>query len=209
MSAKINSVEGSNMTYGEKLQRLIDNGDGILLASEVSTAGIPNEYVSQFVRQGKLERVAHGVYIFPNELADNMYILQQHKHSVVFSHETALFLHNLTDRDPITYSVTVPSGYRNISLQKKNLTVYFVKRELLSVGLIEIENMFGHKIRTYNMERTICDIIRSRNKLDIAVVTDAVKQYARRQDKNLNLLMEYAELFKVNNQLQRYMEVLL
>jgi len=77
------------------------------------------------------------------------------------------------------------------------------------VGLIKIENMFGHKIRTHNMERTICDIIRSRNKLDIAVVTDAVKQYVRRQDKNLNLLMEYAELFKVNNQLQRYMEVLL
>ena len=197
------------MTYSDKLQTLIDNGNGILLARDASAAGIPNEYVSQFVRKGKLERVSHGVYVLPNEFVDTMFILQQRKLSLIFSHETALFLHDLTDRDPITYSVTVPTGYKNISLQKNNLTIYYVKRSLLSVGVIEVENMFGHKVRTYNMERTICDVIGSRNRMDIAVVTDAVKRYVRRPDRDLNLLMEYSKLFKVSNQLQRYMEVLL
>jgi hypothetical protein len=59
------------------------------------------------------------------------------------------------------------------------------------------------------MERTICDILRNRNQIDIAIVTDAIKRYVKRKDKNLPQLMRYAELFKVTKLLTRYMEVLL
>jgi len=59
------------------------------------------------------------------------------------------------------------------------------------------------------MERTICDIIRNRNGLDIEIVTNAMKRYTKRRDKNLPQLMRYAEIFRVSKILRSYMEVLL
>jgi len=69
--------------------------------------------------------------------------------------------------------------------------------------------MFGNNVAVYSLERTICDCLRSRNQMDIAVVTDAIKRYARRRDKNLNTLMQLAETFSVAKPLRSYMEVLL
>jgi hypothetical protein len=69
--------------------------------------------------------------------------------------------------------------------------------------------MFGHTVDAYNLERTICDCLRSRNKMDIAIVTDAIKQYVKRKEKNLTTLMQFAEMFSVTKSLRSYMEVLL
>ncbi len=69
--------------------------------------------------------------------------------------------------------------------------------------------MFGNSVTVYDMERTICDCLRSRNNLDIAVVTDALKRYAKRKDKNLNKLMQMVDTFKVTKLLRGYLEVVL
>lgn len=138
-----------------------------------------------------------------------MYAAQQRRPKIIYSHETALFLHDLTDRDPIGYSVTVPTGYSAVRLREDGFTVYTIKRELHEVGVSEMETMFGHTVRVYGLERTICDCLRNRNKMDIAVLTDAIKCYVKRKDKNLNTLMKMAETFRVVKPLRSYMEVLL
>ena len=68
---------------------------------------------------------------------------------------------------------------------------------------------YGNKIKVYDLERTVCDIIRSRNSIDYQVFQDTLKNYLKRRDKNLKLLMEYAALFRVKNVLKKYLEVLL
>ena len=72
-----------------------------------------------------------------------------------------------------------------------------------------MNTMFGNPVSAYNLERTVCDCIRSRNQMDFAVVTEAMKRYVKRKDKNLNLLMEISEIFKTTKILRGYMEVLL
>lgn len=72
-----------------------------------------------------------------------------------------------------------------------------------------MQTSFGHAVPVYDMERTICDLLRSRNNIEIQVFQDALKQYARRKDKNLRVLMKYAALFRVENILRPYLEVLL
>ena len=128
---------------------------------------------------------------------------------MIYSHETALFLHDLTDRDPISYTVTVPSGYNTKAIIEDGMNVFSIKRELHELDSVQLETIFGHMVTAYGLERTVCDCIRSRNKMDIAIVTDAVKRYAKRSDKNLNILMEMAETFRVTKPLRNYMEVLL
>ena len=121
-----------------------------------------------------------------------MYIAQLRGPKIIYSHKTALFLHDLTDRDLLSYSVTVPAGYNIAQLRKKRFTVYSIKRELHNLGVTKMTTIFGHTVIAYGLERTICDCLCSRNRMGIAVVTDAVKRYALRKDKDLNTLMQMA-----------------
>ena len=63
-------------------------------------------------------------------------------------------------------------------------------------------------IKIYNLERTICDIIRDRNKLDLQIFNTAINEYMKRKDKNLIRLAEYAKKFNIEKILKQYMEVL-
>lgn len=197
------------MAVPNELQSVLKQHGGIVTTAEANEVGISNERLRLLVKSGDLERVTFGVYILPDEFADKMYIAQLRRPKIIYSHETALFLHDLTDRDPINYSVTVPTGYNASRLQENGFTVYMIKRELHEIGVTKITTMFGNPVAVYGLERTICDCLRSRNQLDIAIVTDAMKRYARRKDKNLNTLMQMAERFKVTKLLRSYMEVLL
>lgn len=197
------------MTHSEELDAMLIKSNGVLLAKEAAAAGIPGTYLTDFVRRGKLERTDYGVYVTPDAFEDTMYILQKRRGKIIFSHETALFLHDLTDRDPLIYSVTVPTGYNTKALCKNGLKVFSIKRELYDLGATSAKSPHGREIRTYNMERTICDLLRSRSQIDIGILTDALKRYVRRKEKNLPLLMQYSESFHVTKQVRSYMEVLL
>ncbi len=100
-------------------------------------------------------------------------------------------MHDLTDRAPVSYCATVPTGYNTGKLKQDGLIVYIVKKEPLYLGSCTKQTAFGNDIRTYDMERTVCDIIRDRNSLDAAVVSDTLKRYVRRPDKDLNRLIPY------------------
>jgi len=192
-----------------KLQTILQKNGGIVTTAQANAAGISNERLRLLVGSGELERAGHGVYISPDDIPDKMYIAQLMRPKLIYSHETALFLHELTDRDPINYTVTVPTGYGANNLRKDGFIVFTVKRELHGLGTVLMETMFGHMVIVYGLERTICDCIRSRNQMDIAVVTDAVKRYTKRSGKNLNKLMQMAEAFHIVKPLRSYMEVLL
>lgn len=193
----------------ERLQSLLNDSDGILTANEVALAGIHHQYLTRMLEQGKLEKSAHGIYLTPQAFEDKMYVLQCRRKNMFFSHDTALFLHDLTDRDPLSYCVTVPSGYNTKKLISEGLTVFSVRKELFTLGASYAKTIFGRQVQVYNMERTICDILRSRTKMDIAIISDAIKRYARRKDKNITILMEYAKAMHVEKLVRNYMEVLL
>jgi len=197
------------MPVPNNLKSIMLQSGGIFTSAQANSVGVSNERLRLLVKAGELEKLSFGVYASPDELVDKMYITQLRKPKVIYSHETALYLHDLTDRDPIKYSVTVPTGYNAMRLRSENITVYTIKRDFHSIGATQLSTIFGNKINVYNMERTICDCLRSRNQMDIAIVTDAVKRYATRKDKNLNALMDMAEKFKVTKLLRNYMEVLI
>ena len=197
------------MNYIKNLNALINEHNGIILTKHVTESGIPRTYIAELVKRGVLERLERGVYITKDSFDDEMYRLQAKYTCAVFSHESALFLHDLTDGDPLQYSVTVPAGYNSQNIQAIGVKVYSIKKELYALGLTAGRTMFGREIKCYDMERTICDIIRSRNQMDIAILTDAIKRYSKRKDKNLPQLMRYAKSFRVTKLLRSYMEVLL
>ena len=197
------------MTIPAELKPILTQNGNTITTAEANAAGISNERLRQLVKRGVLERPTFGVYVLPHDFVDRMYATQKRRPKIIYSHETALFLHDLTDRDPISYSVTVPTGYNTVKLREEGFTVYTIKRDLHTVETTEVETMFGHTVRVYTMERTICDCLRSRSRMDVTLLTDALRRYVRRKDKNLNTLMKMAKTFRVEQPLRHYMEVLL
>ena len=197
------------MNNTDKLKILLEEHGGTITTAEANAAGISNEGLRLLVSSGTLERVLHGVYISPDAFLDKMFVLQKRLSKIIYSHETALFLHDLTDRDPIRYTVTVPSNYEVKRLKDENVRVFYIKRELHGLGAMTMPTVFGNKVTAYSPERTICDCVRSRKQMDISVVTDALKRYAKRSNKDLNLLMSMAGQFRIDKVIRNYLEVLL
>ena len=197
------------MNRQEQLDKLLAEGDGILQTSAVIAAGVPKPVFYQYIRQNDLEQAAHGIYVSRDAWVDGMYLLHLRCAQAVFSHESALFFHDLTDREPSPYSVSVQRGYSPTRLKADGITVYTVKKELYPIGITSAKTPFGHTVPTYDMERTICDLIRCRNDTEAQTFQDALKRYAKRTDKNLSTLMRYAAQFRVKKVLRKYLEVLL
>lgn len=197
------------MTQYEQLDRMLDNQDGMLRTAQAVSAGISKPVFYDYVQARELQRVAPGIYLSGDSWLDTMYLLHLRFEQVVFSHETALFCHDLTDREPTEYAVTVKTGYNPTKLKAEGVRVFTIKARLHDVGLTTAGTPFGHTVPVYDMERTICDVLRSRSSMEVQTFQEALKAYARRKDKNLRALMHYAGMFRVEKLLRQYLEVLL
>ena len=197
------------MSKFEQLDRLLESQDGMLRTAQAITAGISKPTFYQFVRVRGLEQVAHGIYLSKNAWVDSMYLLHLRCPQAIFSHETALFVHDLSNREPLEYSITVKTGYNPTRLKDDGIKVFTIKTELHKVGLSIARTSFGHNVPVYDKERTICDVLRSRSQIEIQTFQDALKAYVRRKDKDLRTLMHYAKLFRVEKILRQYLGVLL
>lgn len=197
------------MSAFDILDELARSGNGVLRTADAVAAGISKPMLGNYVRERGFERVGHGLYLAPDAWKDGMYLLQLRCPQVVFSHDTALFLHDLTDREPSAYTVTVKSGYNPHRLKEYGVKVYRIKAELHGLGLSQTTTSFGNPVAVYDLERTVCDVVRSRNGMDTQIIRDALRRFVVRKDKDLRRLMHYAKAFHVENMMRQYLEVLL
>ena len=197
------------MTRFDVLDKLVETGNGYLCTSQVVENGISKPTLAEFVRVRNMGRVAQGVYLAENAWPDELYLLSLSNSQVVFSHETALFLHGLMEREPKFTSVTVKAGYNASHLRKKGIRVYQVKPDLALLGVMDVQTGFGNMVRAYDMERTICDSLRYKESLDVQVFQYAMKEYMASDRKNLNHLMAYAKRFQIESVVRTYTEVML
>ena len=188
---------------------LIIQNNGVLLSSEAIESGISRSYLSKLTKEGVIERADRGAYMLSDSIHDEMYCVQNKNPKCIFSHETALFFHELTDRTPGNYSVTIPSGTKISRKVSDETKVYYVKPELIDMGRIVMPTSFGNDVYVYDAERTVCDMIRSRNRCDVQMFTDALKKYVVRSNADYNKLTSYAKKLKIDKILSQYMEVML
>lgn len=194
----------------DKLRQIMKSQQGLLLTSDLANFGIPRTYLSIMEQNGEIERVARGVYRSADTFIDDeLFSLQTQNKTAIFSHETALYLHDLTDRTPLTYSISVPSGYHSYSLNTSGYKIFYVNRDVFNLGIISMKTPHGNKVRTTDLERTICDIVRSRNQIDIQVRNAALKGYVKNKERNLDRLYTYAKRFRVQNIVRENLEILL
>ena len=197
------------MSKFEILDAILQNNKGFIKTSDAEASGISKTYFGQYIKERSLERAAHGLYMSRDAWDDEMYVIQVRYPLAVFSHETASYLLNLAEREPVQFSVTLKAGANTAGLTKHGTKVYKVKTEMFEEGIIEVETPAGQTVRSYNAERTICDLVRSRRKLDAQEMQAAFKAYMGKKEKNIPLLLRYAKSFNVEKIIRGYLEVLL
>ena len=197
------------MEINQLIMKEIQQNNNMITTAQVVALGFSRALLSKYVKEGLLERGRQGVYILPDSVHDDMYTLMLRSEKIVFSHDTALFLNGLSERTPFTHSVTIPSNSVLSDTLMEECTCYYIKPELFTLGMVWKKNTFGNEVRCYDAERTICDLLRSRKRMDEETVISAIKKYAAYKDKDLNRLAVYAEKFSVSKILKQYMEVLL
>lgn len=191
------------------LYEMVSENEGYLLASEAVASGISRQQISLFVKKEKLKKVSQGIYISEDAWVDDLYLLHLRNAKIIFSHESALYLHGLMEREPSGITVTVKFGYNAEHLKKRGVKVVTALEQYYELGKSTAVTGMGHTVTAYDMERTICDIIRRKEKMDPQVFTTALKEYMTNRDKKLPMLMRYAAFFGIESKMRTYLEVML
>ena len=197
------------MILNPEIYAAIKANNNTITTAEVLSMGFSRMLLSKYVKEGLLERCRQGVYTLPDETQDDMYMLKLSSEKIIFSHDTALFLNALSNRTPFMHSVTIPNNTSLPNAISGECNCFYVKPELHQLGVINKKTTFGNEVRCYDPERTVCDLIRSRKRIDEETVVASIKNYAESKEKDLNKLATYSKKFRVDKDLKKYMEVLL
>lgn len=189
--------------------KTLSNVTGVLEVSNIDGLKVSKDNFYKFVKDNNYEKVGPGMYASKDDIVDELLVLHKRCPKGVISHDEALYYYGLIDREPLSHTITVYSGFNASRLIKSGYTVYYVNKDLLNIGKVNVIDNFGNEIPMYDLQRTIIDLIRNRSKFEIQDFTTALKTYAKRSDKNLSKLYEYAKAFRVDKTLRTYMEVLL
>ena len=190
----------------EIIESIMKMNNGYVTSKELSNLGIHRMYLNIMKEKCMIEKVGNGIYIDSSKIEDSYFVLGLELSNIIYSHMTALYFHGLSIKAPNDkYDITVPNNYFNYKI--KNHNVFYVDREIYELGLIQIDTPMGNKVKAYDMERCICDIIRSKNRMDSEHVKHSIREYVKRKDKDLVKLSKYAEKLGIRKEVMNYVEV--
>lgn len=198
------------MNQRDLVLKVLKENNGLITAGQVKEKGVAYKTLQRMSQSGEIEKIERGLYMDPNFIEDEFFLTQYRCQKGIFSHEAALYFHDLSDRTPYQLMLTIPSGFNTRLLKdKEHYRFFYVAEALHSMGVIEMVTPYGNKVKVYDRERTICDCLRKRNILDSDLVLEAVKKYLKGPEADYAKLLKYAEIFNVRDAVQKYMEVLM
>jgi len=202
----ITKEEFINESNIEIIQKLMERNNGYITTKDLENFDISRNYLSIMAKKNMIEKVAKGLYIDSTKIEDVYYVLSVSTPKIIYSHMTALYFHNLSIKAPnSSFDITVTKKYNNSKL--KNHNVFYVDDEFYNLGITEVMTPQGNMVKAYDVERCICDIIRSKKRMDSEHVKYSIKEYIKSKEKNLIKLSRYAEKMGIKNEVMNYMEI--
>lgn len=196
------------MNYKELIMNVLKKNRGYISTRELENLNINRFYIYSLEKEGIVERIKRGIYKdknygAQNELTEVAMLIP----SGVFCLNTALEFYGLTTSIPLEYNIAIPNKSKVIVPDYPPVKLYYFTDNYYSIGIKKI-NIDGFEIKIYDIEKSICDMVRYKSKIGLDIIIEVVKQYMRRDDKDLNKLIEYAKKTKAFDTLKNYLEVL-
>ena len=191
-----------------KILKIMNINNEIITPSQIEKKGISRVYLSRMEREGIIEKIDRGIYVTKDFKYDEYYLFQLKYPKAVFSYNTALYFYEMTERTPIKMDVTVYREY-NPHRFKDFVNVYKISKELYNLGVTEKKSPQGMKVKTYNLERTVCDIIKNKDSIDIEIRNKAIKKAIKSKEFNASKMFEYAKKMNIYDKVKNYMEAII
>lgn len=197
------------MNDNEKIIEIAIQNNNMFKTKTIVEAGIRKERIKEVLEAGLIQRIDHGYYTLANATVDSFYKIQQRHSKGVFSYATAAYLLEMIRNCPKTIDYTVPRGYNTSRLKiEPAIKYHYVLDNLYDIGLTEVVSPEGELVQVYDKERTICDFIRHRNRIDSKLYSKVLNSYFKSSDINPKRLLRYGKIFHITKELQLYMDVL-
>ena len=195
-----------NQSNIEIIESIMKMNNGYVTSKELDNYGIHRMYLNTMWKKGIVEKVANGIYIDSSKIEDSYFVFSLSMPNTIYSHMTALYFHGLSIKAPNDkYDITVRKTYNSKHL--KNQDVFYVPDDIYELGLTEVETPMGNKVKAYDIERCICDIIRSKNRMDSEFIKYSIREYIKRKDKDLIKLSKYADKMGIKKEVMDFIEV--
>lgn len=198
------------MTYFEQIAKIIKENGGYITREDIDFAKIPSASLSQYVKKYELGKLCAGFYAEYNWAEDECLVFQYRYPKLIYSFYFAAYIHGLGDFIPPYLEVTGPKNYRPFVLPKDRVVLHTdTKESTYSLGITEVKTIFGNTVRVYDMEKTVCDFIKNRSRMDPESFIKCLRFYKKRKDKNISKLMKYARIMKIEAKVFDVMEIVL
>ncbi|MGS0972760.1 MAG: type IV toxin-antitoxin system AbiEi family antitoxin domain-containing protein [Candidatus Izemoplasmataceae bacterium] len=189
------------------IMKLANENNGIITSQMLKDREIPSVYLTRMVKEGNLQRIDRGIYSTEEVILDEYYLLYQKNQRAIFSFSSALYLHGLTDRIPYQMEITLPSSY-NSSHINEDVIIHKVVEKYYGLGRIIKTTMFGNAVACYDMERTICDLVRFRDKIDVEIFKKALIGYKKHPERDYQKLRQYAKIMRISKRINDLLDVI-
>ena len=158
------------------------------------------------VRKGEAVRIKNGVYADIDALANTMVNIKMIIPGGTLCLWSAWSVYNLTTQIPNAYYVAIERTRKITLPDYPEFQLVYQSDSLLSIGATQ-KNVQGYDVPIFDIERSVCDAIKYRNKVGIDVMAAVLQTYLKRPDKNISRLMDYASKLRIRKTLNQYLEV--
>lgn len=191
----------------ENIQKVLDDNNGTISSSQAKEIGRYAYYsVLKLVKNGTLLKLRNGLFIEPSRLANTMIDINRLIPMGVLCLYSAWAYYNLTTQIPAEFNVAVDKNIKITIPDYPPIRLLRWSGETLSIGVVKSQ-MNGYNVQIYDLEKSVCDAIKFRNKVGIDVMSEVLRNYLQRPDRNISKLEKYARELRLYSTLEKYMEV--
>lgn len=195
----------------EKIKKVFKKHDGFARTEDILAAGIHSRDIKKIRDAGKITRVKKGLYRLSEiPLVSNQGFvdLSQAVPDGVICLLSALSYYELTTFNPSIISMALYRGRRRPKIEYPPVEFYYFSTKQFEAGIDKI-NIKGHNVKIYCPEKTICDCFRYRSKLGIDIAKEGLTEYFKRKDRNLESLLNYAEICRVRPLMETWINAMI
>jgi predicted transcriptional regulator of viral defense system len=192
-----------------KLKKEFKKHNGVMRTWELNKVGFNSRNILHFLNEEKIVKLKRGVYQLSDDIdtPEEVIIAKLFPSSVIYLN-SALFYYGYIDRIPSSWQIAVDKNIAKsqFKITYPIITPFYLEKKFMNIGVSEyyIDNV---KIKIFDRERTICDVLRYEKKLDKEIFNKAIQSYVKDKEKNINRLIKYSKVLKMMNKVKMYIGV--
>lgn len=189
----------------DKIHRALTKSGGVIRSYELQE---PRAYynINKEIKSGNVIRIKNGVYMLPEELAYTMIDVARIVPGGVVCLYSAWDYYGLTTQIPDGFYIAIEKHRKVVVPEIMGIILCYWQEKYCTMGVEEIE-IANHKVKIFCIEKSVCDAIKFRNKIGTEVAIEILKNYLKRKERNISLLMDFAKQMRILSTMRQYLEM--